>query len=157
MKMKLAGAALAALLLAPAALPASAQMYMNVAYSNFDFRSTGHDPGALTGRFGYDFNKYFGVEGEGSFGIIKDSGTFVLNTEFGGFVLGKLPLAEGFHAYGRAGYSTITAKQFSGDGLAWGLGGQYNWGKHGMRLDWTRHDYDEDRIDALSLGYAYTF
>jgi hypothetical protein len=156
MKLKFTATALAALLLAPAALPASAQMYMNVGYSNFDFQSVGADPGALTGRFGYDFNKYFAIEGEGSFGIIQDS-AFVMNTELAGFVLGKLPLAESFYAYGRVGYSTITAKQFEGDGFAFGIGGQYNWGKHGLRIDWTRHDYDDGDVDALSAAYAYTF
>ena len=158
MKLKFSAAVIAALLLAPAAMPASAQVYINVAYGDFSFNNPDRSPGALTGRVGYDVNRYFAVEGEGSFGIIKDNSIYELNSEFGAFVLGKLPLYEDkFHVYGRIGYTTIDETDFEDDGFAFGIGGQYNWGKHGMRLDWTRHDHDAGEVDSFSLGYAYTF
>jgi hypothetical protein len=155
MREKLAMAAIAALFAAPVAMPASAQTYINVAYSGFDLRN-GANPSALTGRLGYDFNAYFAIEGEGSFGIIEDEG-FELESEFGGFVLGKLPLLPSFHAFGRVGYSFVDSTLAEDDGLAYGIGGQYNWGKSGLRIEWTRHDYDVDDVDAWSIAYAYTF
>jgi len=148
-------AAIAALFVAPVAMPASAQMYINVAYSNYDLRN-GANPKALTGRLGFDFGNIFAVEGEGAFGIIEDSGV-ELQTEFAGFALAKLPLGENFHAFGRIGYSFVDSTLTEDDGFAYGIGGQYNFGKSGLRLDWTRHDYDEDDVDAWSIAYAYTF
>ena len=155
MKVKFAVAVCTALLLAPVVMPASAQLYVNAGISGYNFNN-GFNPDAFTGRVGYDAGPYVAVEGEAGFGIVKDNDTD-LNSEFAGFVLGKLPLVENLHAYGRVGYSTIDASDFEADGFAYGVGGQYNWGKSGLRLDWTRHDYDEDPVDAWSIAYAYRF
>lgn len=158
MKLKFTAAALAALMLAPVAMPASAQLYINAAYSGFSFSNPDRSPGALTGRVGWDAGKFIAVEAEGSFGIIKDNSIYDLESEFGAFVLGKLPLYEDrFHAYARVGYTTITETDFDDDGFAFGIGGQYNWGPQGLRIDWTRHDHDAGDVDALSVAYARSF
>jgi len=36
--------------------------------------------------------------------------------------------------------------------------GQYFFhGKNGVRLDYTRHDFDENKVDARSVGYVRRF
>jgi hypothetical protein len=155
MELKIAVAALAAMFVAPVAMPASAQLYINAGATAYDFKN-GFNPRAVTGRVGYDAGPYVALEGEAGFGFIEDNGRD-LESEVAGFVVGKLPLVENFHAFGRIGYSMIDASDFEGDGFAYGIGGQYNWGKSGLRVDWTRHDYDEDPVDALSIAWAYSF
>lgn len=156
MKVKFAVAALAAMLLAPVAMSASAQIYINAGLTGYQFDDD-HGPTAFTGRVGYDIGQYFAAEGEAGFGIIKDNG-YTVESEFGAFALGKLPLSANLHAFGRIGYSFINASDnFEGDGFAWGIGGQYRWGKMGVRAEWTRHENDDESVDGLSLSYVQGF
>jgi hypothetical protein len=155
MKTKFAVAATAAMLLAPVIMPASAQLYINAGVSGYNFNN-GFNPRAFTGRVGYDAGPYVALEGEASLGMIEDNGED-LESDVAAYVLGKLPLAGSFHVFGRIGYSLLEASSFEGDGFGYGIGGQYNWGKSGLRVDWTRREYDEDSVDAWSIAYAYSF
>lgn len=160
MKLNLVVAALAAVFATPVAMPANAQIYIGIGYSGFDV--DGAELGALTGRVGFDFGEYFGIEGEGSFGLIEDdgpeSGTGTeLESDLGGYGVAKLPLAPNLFAFGRAGYAASETTHVEGDGFAFGFGGQYNFGNSGLRAEWTRRDYDEDPVDSWTISWAYRF
>ncbi|HEX5006096.1 MAG TPA: outer membrane beta-barrel protein [Hyphomonadaceae bacterium] len=160
MKLKLALAAAVAALAAPAVMSASAQqanVYVSGGYTQFD-GDGGGDLGALTGRVGVDFGRYFAVEGEASFGVADDDG-LELDNELGAFVVGKLPVASTFDIFGRVGVSRIeTSPGGDADGLAYGIGGEFHLTpKDGIRGDWTRHDYDEGEADAYSISYVRRF
>lgn len=159
MKLKLALAA-ASMLIAPAFMTANAQqsgVYVSGGYTHFD-GDGGAELGAITGRVGVNFNQNFGIEGEGSFGVKDDSGT-ELDSELGVFVVGKLPVSPAFDIFGRVGVARIeTSPGGSEDGVAYGAGGQWNLSPvDGIRLDWTRHDYDAGDVDAFSLSYVRGF
>ena len=160
MKLKLALAAAVAALAAPAVMTASAQdagVYVSGGYTQFD-GDGGGDVGALTGRVGVGFGRYFAVEGEASFGISDDDG-LELDNQLGAFVVGKLPVASTFDIFGRVGVSRIeTSPGGDADGLAYGAGGEFHLtSKDSIRGDWTRHDYDEGEADAYSISYVRRF
>ena len=159
MKLKLALAA-ATMLIAPAFMSAHAQqsgVYVSGGYTHFD-GDGGAELGALTGRVGVNLNQNFAIEGEASFGISDDSGT-ELDNELGVFVVGKLPVSQSFDVFARVGLARIeTSPGGSEDGLAYGVGGTLNLSPvDGIRLDWTRHDYDVGEVDAISLSYVRGF
>lgn len=159
MKLKLALAA-ASMLVAPAFMTAQAQqsgVYVSGGYTQFD-GDGGADLGAVTARVGVGLTPNFAIEGEGSVGVKGDSGTD-LDSEFGAFVVGKLPLSPSFDLFARVGASRIeTSPGGSDDGLAYGAGGTFNLTPvDGIRADWTRHDYDAGDADAYSLSYVRKF
>ena len=159
MKLKLALAA-ASMLVAPAFMSAQAQtsgVYVSGGYTQFD-GDGGADLGAITGRVGVDLTPNIAIEGEGSFGVKGDSGTD-LDSEVGAFVVGKIPLSPSFDVFARVGASRIeTSPGGSEDGVAYGAGGTFNLTPvDGVRLDWTRHDYDAGNADAYSLSYVRKF
>jgi hypothetical protein len=160
MKLKLALVASVAALAAPVVMTASAQeanVYVSGGYTQFD-GDGGGDVGALTGRVGVGFGRYFAVEGEASFGISDDDG-LELDNELGAYVVGKLPVASTFDLLGRVGVSRIeTSPGGDADGLAYGVGGEFHLtSKDSIRGDWTRHDYDEGEADAYNISYVRRF
>ena len=156
MKLKIALAA-ASMLCAPGLLAAHAQeanVYLNGGYTQFS--GNGADPGALTGRVGVGFGKYFAVEGEGSVGIHKDNGV-KLDSEIGACGLAKLPIGQRFDIFAKVGAArTEFSPGGSDSGLAYGAGGDFFFTDHdGIRADWTRHDYND--LDSYSLAYVRKF
>lgn len=159
MKLKLALAA-ATLLVAPALMTANAQqssVYVSGGYTHFD-GDGGAELGGITGRVGVGITPNFAIEGEASFGVSDDSGT-ELDNELGIFAVGKLPISPSFDVFGRVGLARIeTSPGGSEDGLAYGVGGTLNLSPvDGIRLDYTRHDYDAGDVDAISLSYVRGF
>ncbi len=159
MKLKLALAA-ASMLVAPAFMTAQAQtsgVYVSGGYTQFN-GDGGADLGAITGRVGVNLTPNFAVEGEGSIGVKEDSGT-ELDSEVGAFVVGKLPISPSFDVFARVGASRIETSPFGDEsGLAYGAGGTFNLTPaDGIRLDWTRHDYDAGDADAYSVSYVRSF
>lgn len=159
MKLKLALAA-ASMLVAPAFMTANAQqsnVYVSGGYTHFD-GDGGAELGAITGRVGININPNFAIEGEASFGVKDDSGT-ELDNELGVFAVGKLPISPSFDVFARVGLTRIeTSPGGSEDGLAYGVGGTLNLSPvDGIRLDYTRHDYDVGEVDAISLSYVRGF
>ena len=159
MKLKLAFAA-ASMLVAPAFMSAQAQtsgVYVSGGYTQLN-GDGGADLGAVTGRVGVNITPNIAIEGEGSFGVKGDSGTD-LDSEFGAFVVAKLPLSPSFDLFARVGASRIeTSPGGSQDGVAYGAGGTFNLTPiDGIRADWTRHDYDAGNADAYSLSYVRKF
>jgi len=159
MKLKLALAA-ASMLIAPAFMTANAQqsgVYVSGGYTQFD-GDGGAELGGITGRVGVNLSPNFAIEGEGTFGVTDDSGT-ELDSEFGAFVVGKLPINPSFDLFARVGAARIeTSPGGSEDGVAYGAGAQWNLTTvDGIRGDWTRHDYDAGDVDAFSLSYVRSF
>jgi len=159
MKLKLALAA-ASMLVAPAFMTAQAQtsgVYVSGGYSQID-GDGGADLGAVTARVGVNLTPNFAIEGEGSVGVKGDSGTD-LDSELGAFVVGKLPISPSFDVFARVGASRIeTSPGGDESGIAYGAGGTFNLTPaDGIRLDWTRHDYDVGNADAYSLSYVRSF
>ena len=152
--------------LAMAAIPAASQaqeVYGTIGYAGVD--ADGADLGAIQGRLGYRFNPYVGIEGEAAFGVSDDTvgGVDVkLQHEVGAFVVGFIPVTPKAELFARVGYTSASFDtslgDVDGDGAAWGVGGQYHFtDKDGVRLDWTRHDYDGAEANVWSLGYTRKF
>jgi outer membrane immunogenic protein len=138
-------------------------------------QSDGVDLGAIQGRLGARFGRYFGLEGELSGGVKSDSVTnsgittdVKLRNQEAAYVVGFLPLTPKFDLIGRVGYggtslrlktlgvsSTDTEESWN-----FGAGAQYVFdGKNGVRLDYTRHDFEHGpaTADVWSVGYVRNF
>lgn len=159
------------------ALPglASAQeattVYGNIGYAHVDVEDA--DLGAIQARLGARFHPNFGVEGEAAFGINDEdvtiapgvNGSLELKHQLGIYGVAFLPVNENFDLLARVGYSTaeveanVTGLGSGSDddsGWAFGVGGQYFFdGVNGVRVDYTRHEYDDD-IDADIWSVAYS-
>lgn len=154
--------AASAALLSVAAIPAASQAqeaYGTIGYAHTDADEA--DLGAIQGRIGYKFNPYVAVEGEAAFGV-KDDRDVELKHQLGAYVVGSVPVTPQAELFGRVGYSgakfDTPLGEAEGDGFAYGVGGQYNFTpKDGVRVDWTRHDYDGLDADVFSVGYARKF
>ena len=133
--LKTAIAAIAVLGFASAAHAQDGQAYVNVGVDTLEFDQYG-----IGGKLGYQFSDYFGVEAQGSIGIIDDEVTFGGTTVdigydylIGGFATGTLPLGESVDLIGRVGYyaAEVSAEATAGgigasedtDGFAFGAGG----------------------------------
>ena len=156
----------AAAALTMAAVPAVSQaqeVYGTVGYANVD--ADGPTLGAIQGRLGYKFNPYVGVEGEAAFGVSGDTTSGVdvdLKHEVGAYVVGFMPVSPKADLFARVGYSSTSfdtsVGDVDGDGVAYGFGGQYHFtDKDGVRLDWTRHDYDAGNADVWAVAYTRKF
>jgi outer membrane immunogenic protein len=148
------------------------QAYVNIGGTVFN------DAGiAITGRVGYNFAQYFGIEGEGSVGVSDSSSTFSgtnfdtdINSSFAGFGVGRMPLGEQFSVFGRVGYhstsigvkSTVVSGSRSIDGIAFGGGIEFMFDeKNGFRTEYTRFDGNVNAvsggIDTFSASYVRKF
>lgn len=151
---------------------------LSAGYSRIDV--DGFDLGAATLRGGYDFNRYFGVEGQLDLGIDGDEGsacppgavcvaaisTVDLEYSAGAYAVGRLPVTEWFSVFGRLGYVTTDFDaNFAYGGstddqaIAWGVGAEMEvWENGAIRLDYTRTDYDDfGDADAIGLSYVHRF
>jgi outer membrane immunogenic protein len=152
-------AAVAAIALMAAPVGASAQGYVGLGYTNFDY--DGGDVGAVTGRLGWRMHPNFAVEGEASTGVDDDGGV-ELNHNLGAYARGILPISDNFDVHARVGYTTSEADTPLGDveddGVAYGAGAEWRFTPNfGLRADWTRLEGDEAESDALSLGGVLNF
>jgi hypothetical protein len=175
MKMIFAAAALAA---AAVAAPAMAQPMMGPVsgYANLGYAYAHEDPvnlSAVQGRLGVR-GSYFGVEGQGAFGIGSDTDSGVkvkLRNEFSGYAVGFLPVHDsGLELFARIGYGHTSIKASAGsvsvtdgvDSLNYGAGAQYffNHGPNGVRADYTRYDFrgaGNGSGDVFSISYVRKF
>lgn len=170
-----AGALAAALAGAPAmaqplSMPMDTQVYGTLGYSQGSYDDV--DLGAVTGRLGLRFGRFFGVEGEASVGVAGDDvnigGTKVdvdLNHDLGAYAVGFVPVHPNFDIIGRVGYAS-TDLDASAAGLSasdsneswnYGVGAQYFLdGANGVRADYTRKSFTDDGGDADVWSVAYT-
>ncbi|HRP09424.1 MAG TPA: porin family protein [Terricaulis sp.] len=157
MRNLLMSAAVAALGLAVIPAAASAEPYVGLGYTHYDTDSG--DVGGVTGRVGYNFSRYFGVEGEGTFGVNDDD--VELDRAYGAYVRGILPINERFDLHGRVGYNQAEFSTPGGDvdadGIAYGVGATFNVSQRfGIRADYTRLEGDLD-TDTIGLGGVVKF
>lgn len=157
MKLALATVAVAAL---AGAAHAETSFYVNGGYSAFD--GDGATLNGLTVRGGAFFNEYFGVEGEFSFGVGEEEldfeSTIELSNQYGGYVIGKMPVGENFDVFGRVGYGSaefeatvdsIGSGSVDVDGFAYGVGGQFFFTENfGVRGEYTRFEADDEQLDG---------
>lgn len=140
-------------------------------YVNFGLNqrhTSNTDNVSLLGRFGADFNQYFGAEAEGTIGLTEDTiGGVKLKDRgsLGAYVVGHSPINENLTLLGRVGYQQVwaqaktgTTKIESDDGsFAVGVGGQYMLDdKNGIRADYTRYT-ENDGTDNFAVSYVRKF
>jgi hypothetical protein len=126
---------------------------------------------AVGGRVGYRFTDWVGVEGEAAFGAKSDNVTVSgvranvkLKHEFAGYVVGFLPAGDNFDVLARIGYGTAKVKanvlgfsaSDSDESVNYGVGVQYHAGLNGVRLDYTRYDFDDGGDDANVWALSYS-
>lgn len=173
--------ALAALAIATgAAAPALAQdapqtgVYAGLGWS--ETNTQGANTGSIDGKLGYRFNRYLGVEGDLSAGLMsggKDgpagSPTHVdVKQRYAGagYVVGSLPVTRNAELFARVGYGgssySVTPAgtpeyHATEDGLRFGAGGQVFSGSNGLRAEYTREQMNNltDPGGALSAGHDH--
>ncbi len=165
--------------IAVSAFSTAVQAQDSGAYINLGVQSIEFDAYAIEGRVGYEFNDYFSVEGQGSFGIIGEDDedfdiSIGLDYSIGGFVRGAFPLGENFSIFARGGYHLTQFGAEDGnvgvsvdlDGFAFGGGLEYLFdGKNGIRGDVTFLDASFDdggfevsgTIETYSIAYVRKF
>lgn len=141
-------------------------------YTYVDIEDLQFDAVSLRG--GYDFTDFIGVEGQLDIGLgdetVRVGATNVdvsLDYAFGGYVVGRAPIAENANLFGRIGYVTAQADASAAgvtfsdddDGFAYGVGGEWFFdGRNGVRVDYTRIDFDNaDAADTFGISYVYRF
>jgi len=170
-------------LLATAALtliaaPAMAQVPTSpvtgsIGYTRFD--GDQGNLGAVTGRLGYRFTPYVGIEGEASVGVQDEDitvggvdGTLEHEYDAAAYLVGTVPVNPNLELFGRVGYGTTSLKaevagvDVSEDGESINYGAGANWffdGQNGVRADWTRRDFHDDagEVDTYGLSYVRRF
>lgn len=168
--------AAASIAVLPSFAQAQTSVYGSVGYAVVDL--DGGDLGAVQGRVGARFNPYVGVEGEAAFGVKDEEATIApgvtgkleLNHQVAVYGVGFLPLSENADLFARIGYGTAefeasllgTSGSENLDAWAFGVGGQYFFdGKNGVRVDYTRHEADDDAldgsVDTWSVAYSRRF
>jgi hypothetical protein len=186
MKSLVAFAALAAV--AAVAAPASAQtlpaslapVTYNAGIGYTGVNTSGADIGAITLRAGADFGKYFGVEGEGSFGVNDQNGSvgtvatkLHLNDQYAAYGVVRYPVLPKTNVFARGGFghsdvkataslNGVSASQTVGlDSWNYGAGGEYFFdGKNGVRAEYTRFDFQERGMqdaDTWTVSYVHKF
>ena len=142
--------------------------YVGIGAATYEFDTVGID-----GKVGYNFNQYFGVEGQGILGLrskTEETGAGELRGKvdytIGAFRVVRLPVSEKFEIFGRGGYhQTGVTAEFGGletsgdvDGFAAGGGAQYNLDEmSGIRAEYTYLDGDGANLDTFSVGYVRKF
>jgi outer membrane immunogenic protein len=162
--------ALAAGALAPSAL---AQAYAGAGYTALQIDASGDDVelGAITARFGYEFNPFLAIETEASFGVSGDDysafgfpGSSIdvsLEHQMGIFAVGRVPLPIGGKLFGRVGHSVFKIEDDAGlvddgTGLAYGGGVEFDLiPKVTTRFEYTQ--YSNDQTQALSISGQIKF
>lgn len=173
---KITAAAAAIAMIAGSAMAQDGQAYVGIGVDAVEFDSYN-----LSGKVGYNFNEFFGIEGQGGFGIIDEEETIGgVTAEAGvdyylsGFLTGRIPASEQFEFIGRVGYYFGEVEGSVGnisvsediDGFAAGVGGQFNFGAgnlNGIRAEYTYLDVNTGTAnldgdgDLWSLSFIRKF
>ena len=130
------------------------------AYVNLGVDALEFDAFGVSGKVGYNFNRFLGVEGQLGLGIIDDSGDvdgFDVEEGYdlfgGAFAVGRVPVTPEIDVFGRVGYYAAGLSgevediefDYDVDGFAFGGGVQFNFGPNmmsGIRAEYTNLDVD---------------
>lgn len=179
MKSLIAAASVAAIgALAPLAAQAQTTTANTGAYGNLNYNridGDGVNLNSLGGRLGYRFNDWIGVEGEAGFGVgsdeVSESGVTAkakIKHHAAVYGVGFFPVATNTDLIARLGYGTTKAKvsaagfseSASNESWNYGVGVQHHFdGKNGVRLDWTRTDFEDGggKANVWTIGYSRKF
>ena len=128
----------------------------------------------LYGGLGFKTKPFFRTEGEFSIGVQDESfdvlGTQVevgLDSQYGVFAVGVLPLPALGDIFARAGYASISIDASAsgigsisedGSGLAYGGGIMLNFIPFTkLRLEYTRYEPDDGEIDSFGISGLFHF
>ena len=149
-------------------------LYAGVSYTQYNFEGSGSvaaiKPTAATFKLGYAISPNFAVEGRVAASMSSDSvmvsGTNVdgkVDSHYGIFAKGILPLNDMFSAYGLIGFNDLSLKASGGsasyttskNGSSYGLGLDMSVGKSvTLNAEWARHFSD---VTSVNFGVAYKF
>ncbi len=140
-------------------------------YERAEFPGGALDTVVLRG--GYDFNRNFGIEGQANFGIGDSERTIAgintsteLNYSVGVFGIARLPVGDDSSFFGRLGYVQTELEVSAGavsakaddNAIAWGVGFDTFQGPNGLRVEYTRGDYDDGgNADTFGVSYVRRF
>jgi outer membrane immunogenic protein len=161
-----------------ASVPAMAQAqtapttgaYINLGAAHADAGQPNYE--VLQGKLGYRFNTYLGVEGELATGLKGHDDTLAgvnvhskLEHEAAIYGVGFLPVSPNTDLIARVGYGTTKIKakaagisdSDSAESWNFGVGAQHYFdGVNGVRVDYTRQEFNHDQGHANVFGVAYT-
>lgn len=138
--------------------------YLGASYTQLNTDLLDDDPATLNGIIGWSANENFGVEARIGGGV-KDGSLFgfdvSVDSYYGVFLRGSLPLTDLFSIYAIAGYGSgkLSALGISSSdsSVAYGAGFELSFGDrraNAVGLEWAQ--YFED-ADGISLSYRYQF
>lgn len=146
--------------------------YGTLGYANID--GNGVDLSGAQARLGARFGRYFGVEGETTLGLNSDQTSMAgsptsvrLRDQYAGYAVGYLPVLPNADLFARVGYGRTdtrlsdygasTTYRYGVNSWNYGVGGQYffNGGPNGVRLDYTRYDYQNHSSDNDVWAVSY--
>jgi hypothetical protein len=163
--MKTILASLAAISLVAICTPAAAANYYgSIGYAQVDADDA--SLGAVAGRVGWQSDSFWGVEAEAAVGTSDETIAGVdykIEHALAVYGVARYPVAEGFEVLARLGYGTAKVKNSgSDDGVAFGVGAQYNWGANGVRGDFSRTRADlgsgvTEDVNAWAISFVRKF
>ncbi|MEX6634787.1 porin family protein [Hyphococcus lacteus] len=134
--------------------------------------------GLITIRAGYNLNRYLSVEAEGNItaltpdidptGVNGREGALNYSRGFAGYLVARYPVTESIELFARGGYhhtriilrAEDLMQSATFDNVAYGGGASYNWGRNGIRVDYTilnvsRINQSTDNIDQRIIGLSF--
>jgi outer membrane immunogenic protein len=144
---------------------------VSAGFSRFVDGSEEFNGGALSGRATVRFHRNFGIEADASLGLETSDIAgleFKMNHNIATYAVGYWPISDNADLIGRIGYGASEFEVSDGvvsasetfSGVTAGIGGQYFFDdKNGLRMDVTRHHYEDldGGIDSVSLMYVRNF
>lgn len=129
--------------------------YVNVGAEGLDFEGMS---GNIVARVGADISQYFGVEGEGSVGVLEDNDDFKIDYKIAGYGKVQFPATDQVNIFARVGYYKVEADLGEADGMAYGGGLEYLFtDRDGVRFDYTKLDDTGGSADTYSIVYSRRF
>lgn len=142
--------------------------------SDIDERGIDDDDTSFKVFGGYNFNRYFALEGAFvDFGELEDRGVGGIKNELDvdGFsfgAVGTYPISEKFSVHGKAGIyawdldaNGAIAARFDDDDDTdpfYGVGVSYHFTKnYSVVGEWERYEIDDFDVDFVSVGFSYNF
>lgn len=152
---------------------AESELYVTGGFSEFDLGIA--DSHGATFRGGWNFSEHLGAEIEGTIGTDSQhweatGAELGVDSQIGGFLVGRVPIGENASMFARIGYTRTEVEHDLGasefnvrtDDFAFGFGGEYMFtDRFGIRGDYTQSETDlgpgSNQIDAFTLSGVIKF